>query len=545
MELCDGTLEEFILGTDFGSSNCRTVSQILNIMIQILNGLIFIHRNGEVHRDLKPRNSFLFSLTWLILLVLHSSAYRIWKIADFGLTSVGESAQLQTTLHAGGTEGYRAPELIMGDKQRYNNRTDIWALGCIFHELLVGKKVFSNDWELIQQLHRQTSLRLVQQRYLDGHWLSELSHMLQIDPNERKSSLELIETFAFDYELTMTGDYVRCSLPPSIIPYRSYLHNVAPIKLIAFRDDGSLFAVVGLRDDSIYVSNIRQGLSIIDLQMPKASIIAGFTFGRGDFDNLLVVSVPSDKRLLFWNMETGQEIQSYETLQSVFSLSFDNSGSHLACGTHEGSISILAIARVGLHGTQLQITPKINFGNYGYRIRQVGYYGDRNLFSLHMDFPLAIITIWDSVTGGSICQIKCKASRFRTRSRWTSRVPPTVQLRFHPIRPEVLVASSHFSENRVGRYDTISGHYIGIPDFGCIKDLAYSPSGNYILSSHRLQKLEIWDSNTFEKLHTIHQVGGGPLWFCKGKMQTCVLLSPDAETGRPGLWCVNIEEVLR
>ena len=75
---------------------------------------------------------------------------RLWKITDFGLTSEGTSKALHTTTSARGTNGYRAPEMIRGEKKRYSNKADIWAVGCIFYELIVGERPFEDDWAVLQ-----------------------------------------------------------------------------------------------------------------------------------------------------------------------------------------------------------------------------------------------------------------------------------------------------------------------------------------------------------------------------------------------------------
>jgi serine/threonine protein kinase len=69
----------------------------------------------------------------------------VWKVADFGLTSQGTSQSLHYTEFARGTSGYRAPELLLQDTAVYNNKVDIWALGCILFELVVGTKPFTTD----------------------------------------------------------------------------------------------------------------------------------------------------------------------------------------------------------------------------------------------------------------------------------------------------------------------------------------------------------------------------------------------------------------
>ena len=61
-----------------------------------------------------------------------------WKIADFGLTSEATSNRLVTSRSARGKPSYRAPELLRETKAGYNNKADIWSLGCIGFELLLA-----------------------------------------------------------------------------------------------------------------------------------------------------------------------------------------------------------------------------------------------------------------------------------------------------------------------------------------------------------------------------------------------------------------------
>jgi serine/threonine protein kinase len=56
MELCNGNLEEYILEHDPSGTNPITIGEVWHIMVQISNGLVFIHDQREVHRDLKPQN---------------------------------------------------------------------------------------------------------------------------------------------------------------------------------------------------------------------------------------------------------------------------------------------------------------------------------------------------------------------------------------------------------------------------------------------------------------------------------------------------------
>src|SRR5216117_889574 len=81
--------------------------------------------------------------------VLYSSTDEAWKIADFGLTV--EAAISQQTRHSRGTPCYRAPELLAEETSReYDEKVDIWAIGCIFYEVLFSEKAFRGDWETLQ-----------------------------------------------------------------------------------------------------------------------------------------------------------------------------------------------------------------------------------------------------------------------------------------------------------------------------------------------------------------------------------------------------------
>lgn len=57
MELCDFNLKQFMERFSFSSSEPITMPEVWNIILQVTNGLVFIHAQREVHRDLKPSNS--------------------------------------------------------------------------------------------------------------------------------------------------------------------------------------------------------------------------------------------------------------------------------------------------------------------------------------------------------------------------------------------------------------------------------------------------------------------------------------------------------
>ncbi|CAH2242971.1 mitogen-activated protein kinase 15 [Pararge aegeria] len=116
------------------------------IMYQMLKATKYIHSGNVIHRDQKPSN------------VLIDSACRV-KIADFGL------ARSVSSMYSGGEDGadpcltdyvatrwYRAPEILIASKS-YTKGIDMWSLGCILGEMLVGKPLFPGS-STVNQIER-------------------------------------------------------------------------------------------------------------------------------------------------------------------------------------------------------------------------------------------------------------------------------------------------------------------------------------------------------------------------------------------------------
>mmetsp|Transcript_70909 Transcript_70909/g.207774 ORF Transcript_70909/g.207774 Transcript_70909/m.207774 type:complete len:716 (-) Transcript_70909:287-2434(-) len=93
--------------------------------VQVARGLAYLHSQNIVHRDLKPEN----------LLVNHDD---VLKIADFGWCAV--SSVTRTTFC--GTLDYLAPEMIQG--RGHNHTLDIWSLGILLYEMVVGRPPFQS-----------------------------------------------------------------------------------------------------------------------------------------------------------------------------------------------------------------------------------------------------------------------------------------------------------------------------------------------------------------------------------------------------------------
>jgi len=148
MELMDTTLRNVTKSGNY------TPLHIIFFMHQVLCGLKYLHAANIIHRDMKPSN----------LLVSTDSSI---KIIDFGLSRGISSNPLVDVANEAFTPQnvttlwYRAPEVLLGCSH-YGPPVDVWALGCIFAELLIKKPLFPANSKVedphLQQLDLITDL---------------------------------------------------------------------------------------------------------------------------------------------------------------------------------------------------------------------------------------------------------------------------------------------------------------------------------------------------------------------------------------------------
>jgi eukaryotic-like serine/threonine-protein kinase len=113
---------------DRGPLDLATASELAS---QLLSGLHHAHEHGIIHRDIKPSNLMINSHDQL-------------KIVDFGLAKRPNVAQALTeTGIIVGTVNYMAPEQVLC--KQIDHRTDLWACGIVFYEMLTGALPFPGD----------------------------------------------------------------------------------------------------------------------------------------------------------------------------------------------------------------------------------------------------------------------------------------------------------------------------------------------------------------------------------------------------------------
>ena len=127
MEYCDGgDLSQFI-EKNKETNKPLEENLIWNIFLKITIGLASLHKSKILHRDLKSLNIFLTKKNLDI------------KIGDFGVAKILTTTGFAKTII--GTPYYLSPELC--DELPYNDKSDVWALGCILYELCTYKHPFN------------------------------------------------------------------------------------------------------------------------------------------------------------------------------------------------------------------------------------------------------------------------------------------------------------------------------------------------------------------------------------------------------------------
>ncbi|XP_063151190.1 serine/threonine-protein kinase Nek8 isoform X3 [Candoia aspera] len=168
-----GTLAEFIRKR---GNSLLDEETILHFFVQILLALHHVHAKQILHRDLKTQN---------ILLDKH---HTVAKIGDFGISKILSSKSKAYTVV--GTPCYISPELCEG--KPYNQKSDIWALGCVLYELASLKRAFeaANLPALVLKIMSGT-FAPISDRYSPELRQLILS-LLNLDPSKRPQLSEIM-----------------------------------------------------------------------------------------------------------------------------------------------------------------------------------------------------------------------------------------------------------------------------------------------------------------------------------------------------------------
>ncbi|KDO31023.1 AUR protein kinase, partial [Saprolegnia parasitica CBS 223.65] len=146
------------------------------VMAQLISAIHTCHQHNVVHRDIKPENILLGAEEEVLL-------------ADFGWSAANVTASNRRETLCG-TLDYLSPEMLNG--QKYDASVDIWAIGVLLFELLVGKPAFESHDQ------SQTSELILNARYRIPLFVSReakdlIRRFLKKDPADRITLAEAIE----------------------------------------------------------------------------------------------------------------------------------------------------------------------------------------------------------------------------------------------------------------------------------------------------------------------------------------------------------------
>jgi len=155
------------------------IDAAVQISCEAADALSYAHRQGVIHRDIKPEN------------ILLSGGHAV--IADFGIARAIDLAGVQALTRTGmggpGTPAYMSPEQLLGDRQ-LDGRSDIYSLGCVLYEMLVGKPPFAGKEGFVKRFTEPaaapSSLRKDVPDWLDG----VVGKALARNPEQRYSRAE-------------------------------------------------------------------------------------------------------------------------------------------------------------------------------------------------------------------------------------------------------------------------------------------------------------------------------------------------------------------
>ncbi|GAA6061750.1 hypothetical protein JCM10212_000730 [Sporobolomyces blumeae] len=198
--------------------------------LQMLSGLIYLHSQNVVHRDIKPDNILLDS-NGTIKYVDFGAAKVLAKnqktLASRSRIAVPSQPKLDEAGQPGppdansltGTPMYLSPETVKGERRGKMGAMDVWAVGCVILECATGRRPWSNldnEWAIMFHI----GIAVQHPPLPESHQLSELGidfirECLNIDPDKRPSAEELmLHPWIQEATAQISAAYEEESTPP-------------------------------------------------------------------------------------------------------------------------------------------------------------------------------------------------------------------------------------------------------------------------------------------------------------------------------------------
>ena len=223
-----------------------SVTDRLNLFVQVCHAVQHAHQKGIIHRDLKPSN----------ILVAPYDDKPVPKIIDFGLAKAMHQSLTERTLHTAhdsvlGTPLYMSPEQAQLNNLDVDTRTDIYSLGVLLYELLTGttpvdrKRFKEAAWDEICRIIREEEPPRPSTRLSSTSTLPSLAAGRQTEPirltkmvrgeldwivmkaldKDRTRRYETANGFAMDVGRFLTGEPVFAVPPSTTYKFRKFVRK--------------------------------------------------------------------------------------------------------------------------------------------------------------------------------------------------------------------------------------------------------------------------------------------------------------------------------
>jgi len=156
---------------------------VVRFFFQIVEGVNYIHNNGIIHRDLKPSN---------IMISISETPL----IGDFGLAASCNTTKFESVV---GTLDYLSPEVV--SSLCYGTHSDIWSLGVILYEMLLGNTPFSGKTN--SEIHESlTKANIILPDSISSISRDLLARLLEKDYQKRISMKQLLfHPYRYSHEI--------------------------------------------------------------------------------------------------------------------------------------------------------------------------------------------------------------------------------------------------------------------------------------------------------------------------------------------------------